>query len=740
MVLLIGLALISATSAQAIAPMATSNTADIVVQFGNGEVVVKRVSFTGTISGLEALRLTGLDLVEENGAVCRIGDTGCGAEQECFCACPPPFTTCLYWSYERWNGTAWVVSNTGAANTTVTNGAVEGWTWGRKLPHVTPALLSANAGLEWLRPQQALDGTYANGNISLTLDTLLANRALAGDASRFAREGGVSLLQAIEPKAASYAAQSAASAGKLAVSVAAADRDPRSFGGINLVISMTATLDQGSGAYGTTNWDQSFSILGLRAAGESVPQSAIDLLKSRANSDGSWAFFPTDPGDVDTTGLVLQALIAAGVPTTDPVITKALDYLDSAQNDDGGFPYEPQSNGSDISNVNSTAFAIQGLIAAGSDPLIARWQPTATNPISYLLTMQQPDGAFTFGGSASLLATQQAIPALVGQTFPFHSRAVAKRLALGYIADQQQPDGSFAGFGVGSTIDAILAIKAAGGDPRTLLSSSGNDPLDYLATQAASYAASSAAAAGKLMVGVVAAGEDPRSFAGVNLVISTTLRYDATTGAYGSSTYDQAWAILGLKAAGESVPIIATDRLQAMASTGGGWGFSANDPAPDADSTGLALMALAAAGVGETDSSSSTTGMSLCSTGAGSSNPSVLAAISFLRSKLKSDGGFPGFDGNTSASSTGLGLQGLAAYHDTPRGLSWSTTGASISSLTLANPVDTLLDLQTASGGFPGFSGPNDPDSTYQSLPGLLGASFPTNVRSVVQLPLVVSP
>src|SRR5215212_8847672 len=100
----------STLSAQTVGPL---NTADVVVQFGDGLVVTRRITFTGTISGLEALRRTGLTLVEKNGAVCRIADTGCAAGQDCFCSCPLS-GPCLYWSYNRWNGSAWVSSSQGA--------------------------------------------------------------------------------------------------------------------------------------------------------------------------------------------------------------------------------------------------------------------------------------------------------------------------------------------------------------------------------------------------------------------------------------------------------------------------------------------------------------------------------------------------------------------------------------------------------------------------------------------------
>jgi hypothetical protein len=63
-------------------------------------------------------------------------------------------------------------------------------------------------------------------------------------------------------------------------------------------------------------------------------------------------------------------------------------------------------------------------------------------------------------------------------------------------------------------------------------------------------------------------------------------------------------------------------------------------------------------------------------------------------------------------------------------------TDGSASALTLRNPVDALLSLQTREGGFPGFGGPNDPAATYQALPGLLGHTFPASIRTLRYLPL----
>ncbi len=122
------------------------------------------------------------------------------------------------------------------------------------------------------------------------------------------------------------------------------------------------------------------------------------------------------------------------------------------------------------------------------------------------------------------------------------------------------------------------------------------------------------------------------------------------------------------------------------------------------DSTGLALQALAAARVPLDDAA-------------------VQAGLVFLRSVQNEDGGFPGYGGDTDPASTGLALQGLATYGQNPRSLAWTTTigDGSASALTLRTAVETLLALQSPAGGFPGFSGPNDPFSSYQALAGLTG-------------------
>jgi hypothetical protein len=295
---------------------------------------------------------------------------------------------------------------------------------------------------------------------------------------------------------------------------------------------------------------------------------------------------------------------------------------------------------------------------------------------------------------------------------------VALRKGLGYVVAQLKPDGSFNGFGTGSAIDAVNAIVAAGGNITSLVSVSGTTPLQFLTAQAITYPKSSAAAAGKFAVGVVAAGGDPRNVNGLNLVISMTNNFSPTTGRYGSTVWDQSWTLLGLVAAGETISPVQVQQLISITAAGGGWDFSANASAPSADSTGLALMALRAAGVPTT-------------------TPAVQTAIAVLHNLQLGDGGF-GFSTESDANSLGLALQGLCAYGEPVSSLTWGqvVTNGTTSRLTVRTATDTLLDFQLPAGGFKtSFS---VPVASYAGLQGVACQTLPLKVATrVVYLPVV---
>lgn len=110
------------------------NRAGLVVVHGDGRIVTRCIDFAEPqITGIELLQRSGLDLnVEASGmgaTVCALDGAGCSfPQQSCFCQCEG--AGCVYWSYWRWENDGWRYAQTGAANSTVLPGSLEGWVWG----------------------------------------------------------------------------------------------------------------------------------------------------------------------------------------------------------------------------------------------------------------------------------------------------------------------------------------------------------------------------------------------------------------------------------------------------------------------------------------------------------------------------------------------------------------------------------------------------------------------------------
>jgi hypothetical protein len=671
-----------------VAPAAATPAADLVVDFGDGRVAVRRVLVEEGTTGLRLLEGSGLTLAQAGGAVCALGGLGCPAT-DCFCQCTRS-TDCRFWAYHHGlAGGGWSLATTGPAEHAVAPGALEGWVWGGDRPPVTATaeVRAIALGFDWLAGRQLPNGSVGD-HAGLTSELVLAARAAGRDPAAI-RAGGPSAIDFLRHSADAYSRQGSAQAGKLAAAAVAGGQDPRDFGAVDLVARVVGGYEPVSGRFGQTTWDQAWAMIGLAAAGEPVPEPAVDFLVSARAAGGGWGggVQPAE-GDPDSTGLAMQALRAAGAAITGTGMTSGVAFLDGTQQGDGGWGY------GGASNTNSTAYALQGLLAAGEDPRADRWTaPGGATAVTFLLEQQRNEGHFEHDSfPADLMATLQVLPALAGRTLPLPGTAVATARAASWMLGQRHEDGSYAGFNPGATIDALLALDALGLDP-TVPAPSGQGADDYLAAQAATYSARGPSAAGKLLAGVVALGGDPGDFGTVDLVGAVQGTYDPQTGRFGpGGTWDQAWAILGLTAAGQNVPAPAADALRAAAAADGGWGFDAAAETADADSTGLALQALAAAGISTED-------------------PAVRVGILALRRRQNPDGGFAGYGGTTSAASTAMAIGGLVAHGQVVIGPGWmrSEDGG----LTPLAPADALMRLQSAQGGFAGFAGPDDPGATY---------------------------
>ncbi|MFO7635571.1 MAG: prenyltransferase/squalene oxidase repeat-containing protein [Caldilinea sp.] len=409
----------------------TVNTAAIVVQLNDRRSVVRWVDFTEEISGLAALEASGLNLtVAETSfgpAVCAIEGVGCPADN---CFCDPD----QFWGYNFWDGEAWQGYPVGASSSVLSEtGAIEGWRWGAFGSAQTPAdqAIAAAGALEWLRGQQSPTTGGFGDSIGGAVEVLMALGANQEHPEAWQPLDGLrSLDNYLLLRATRFSRINVAAAGKLAAGAAAADacRTARS-------VTPAFYYDDELGAYNADAGFNAWGILGAAALGEEIPASAVEALLVQQSEDGGWEWQADFGTDTNTTAVAIQALIAAGEPVTATAIENALRFLASAQTDDGGFVYDPKTPdyGAD---ANSTAYAIQAIVAAGDDPAGENWAQNGFTPIRFLLGLQLADGSFEWQANtgSNLMATAQAVPALLGQAYPVTVRELescaARRLRV----------------------------------------------------------------------------------------------------------------------------------------------------------------------------------------------------------------------------------------------------------------------------------------------------------------------
>ena len=187
--------------------------------------------------------------------------------------------------------------------------------------------------------------------------------------------------------------QSAGKYAEIAIAAVAVGIDPRRFdpqgdGVVDLVARIDATRTPGF--YGDL-----LVIKALAYAGRPVTAASRDALLAAQRSDGGWNFSgdqdPANASDTDVSGAVLELLVAAGVDIDGEPVRRAVAFLASQQNADGGFhaSFDPSSNPS------STRNAVLGLTAAGHDVTDRCWQPATrpfVSPDRYLRDAQDPSG------------------------------------------------------------------------------------------------------------------------------------------------------------------------------------------------------------------------------------------------------------------------------------------------------------------------------------------------------------
>lgn len=315
--------------------------------------------------------------------------------------------------------------------------------------------------------------------------------------------------------------------------------------------SPTPSVAIPSGLYGTTDptydgvWRQSLALLAQDTAGVRPAEKAVDWLTGQQCANGSFAAFRADPAracdaklmvDTNSTAAAVQALAALG--GHEAAAKKAVGWLKSVQNADGGWGYTPGG----ASDTNSTAVVVGALAAAGEKP--AEVVKGGKSPYDALVRLAlpcddggafayQPDKQGTLTANADATAagvlgalgeglaagagkkaddTSCAAPGTPRQAAANGAAYLAKAVAKdGYLTSvlpgaENQPD-------YGNTADAVVALAAQGGAEQA------GKPLAWLQRNASAWAKQSGPAAwAQLVLAAHATGTDPRAFGGTDLV------------------------------------------------------------------------------------------------------------------------------------------------------------------------------------------------------------------------------
>ncbi|HEY2631026.1 MAG TPA: prenyltransferase/squalene oxidase repeat-containing protein [Solirubrobacteraceae bacterium] len=228
--------------------------------------------------------------------------------------------------------------------------------------------------------------------------------------------GGHTVLSSIEVEASTV--QGAGDLERTILALRACGGSTRKLPGGNPVTRLLAYRSS-DGSFGHLVNLTAFAVLALRAAGEPASSgtvgSAARWLAHQQNSDGGFGYAARGTAsDIDDTGAALQGVVAASVPEG-PVVAQAVRFLAGAQNADGGYPQERGGE----SNAQSTAWAVQGLLAAGQRP--ASFKHRGRSPLDYLNGLLAGDGSVRYSTTSAqtpVWVTAEALAALAEKPLP----------------------------------------------------------------------------------------------------------------------------------------------------------------------------------------------------------------------------------------------------------------------------------------------------------------------------------
>ena len=296
-------------------------------------------------------------------------------------------------------------------------------------PERAAGAAAADRGLAWLAAAQNADGGFGaspgdDSGPEMTAWAMLGIAA-AGRNPLDVRRGGNTPVDYLRRNAGRL--RTPGDLARTIVALAAAGVSPRDFGGRNLVADL---LDKRlkNGAYrgrpGSPGWPNStaFAVIALRSAGVSGGiERTVAWLREVQNEDGGWGDLPGYPSNADSTGIVLQVLSPGSKASN-----RGLDYLRRSVRKGGGFSI----NGNGPVNAQSTAWAVEGIRAAGADPGSRSFRRGGATPVDYLRSMQREDGSFRYSRSSDqtpIWVTGEVLIAVAGKHLPVAAPARAPK-------------------------------------------------------------------------------------------------------------------------------------------------------------------------------------------------------------------------------------------------------------------------------------------------------------------------
>jgi len=293
--------------------------------------------------------------------------------------------------------------------------------WARASAPRAHAAASLAPEISYMIGAQNADGGFgdARGQSSSELYTAWAAMGLAAAGRNPAqvRRDGHSVLDSLRGEAGTLAGPGDDERTILAARACGASA--YSFAGRDLVAEVLRARARNSSFDQQVNLT-AFAIFALRVVGHTAGfapiREAAGWLERQQNGDGGFGFAARgSQSDVDDTAAVLGALADAGARDA-RALAAATGFLTRAQNLDGGFPQQPAGE----SNAQSTAWAVQGLLAVGRDPRSVR-RRGSRSPLGYLESLIAPGGSVRYsrtGTQTPAWVTAQALIALSEKTYP----------------------------------------------------------------------------------------------------------------------------------------------------------------------------------------------------------------------------------------------------------------------------------------------------------------------------------